>query len=137
LGQHPENLRMDWSRRVVVEIDAHRRGNPGRTSMRRMALVVVATLGLVVPNIVADETTPPQPATPAAAASPAPTQPKAPALDPGQQKLTRRESKERVKNLSDQWREFLQDVEPIMLPQELDTFLTLETDPQREIYTVE
>ena len=78
--------------------------------MRRMALVVLATLGLVVPNIVADETNPPQPATPAPATSPAPAQPKAPALDPGQQKLTRRERKERIKNLSDQWREFLQDV---------------------------
>jgi Ca-activated chloride channel family protein len=102
--------------------------------MTRMALVVVATLGLIVSNIVADETTPPQPAP---AASPAAPAQKPPAQDPGQQKLTRRERKERIKNLSDQWRQFLQDVEPIMLPQELDTFLTLETDPQREIYTVE
>src|SRR5437764_7300460 len=60
---------------------------------------------------------------------------KAPAKqDPGIRKLSRRERKDRIKNLSDKYREFLQDVEPIMQDSELDTFLLLETDPQRDIY---
>ncbi|PYQ50461.1 MAG: hypothetical protein DMF59_10780 [Acidobacteria bacterium] len=42
-----------------------------------------------------------------------------------------------IKNLSDKYREFLQDVEPIMQDSELDTFLMLETDAQREIYITE
>jgi len=105
--------------------------------MKRFTVALVAMLGFVVPNIVADESNPPQPPTPAPAASPAPAPEKPPTQDPGQQKLTRRERKERIKNLPDKWREFLQDVEPIMMPQELDTFLILETDPQREIYEVE
>ncbi len=60
-----------------------------------------------------------------------------PAQDSGVRKLSRRERKEKIAALSDQYRQFLQDVEPIMLPTELDTFLMLETDPQREIYVTE
>jgi Ca-activated chloride channel family protein len=70
---------------------------------------------------------------PAAAAEPK----KDPAADPGVRKLSRRERKDKIKNLSDKYRQFLEDVEPIMLPTELDTFLVLETDAQREIYIVE
>ena len=50
------------------------------------------------------------------------------------QKLTRSEQKERIKNLADKYRQFVLDVEPIMQPEELDTFLQLESDPQRDLY---
>ena len=50
------------------------------------------------------------------------------------QKLSRSERKERIKNLSDQYRQFLTDVDPIMQPEELDTFLQLESDAQRNLY---
>jgi len=48
--------------------------------------------------------------------------------------LSRADRKERIKNLSDKYRQFLQDVEPVMQPEELDTFLQLESDPQRDLY---
>ena len=54
--------------------------------------------------------------------------------DPGVRKLSRRERKDRIAKLEEQYREFLTDVEPIILPQEVDAFLALETNPQREIY---
>ncbi|HYS52138.1 MAG TPA: VWA domain-containing protein [Thermoanaerobaculia bacterium] len=50
------------------------------------------------------------------------------------QKLSRGERKERIKNLSDKYRQFLTDVDPIMQPEELDTFLQLESDAQRDLY---
>jgi len=58
----------------------------------------------------------------------------APPADPGARKLSRRERKERIAALGDKYRQFLTDVEPIMQPSELDTFLVLETDPQRDVY---
>ncbi|HEY4642539.1 MAG TPA: VWA domain-containing protein [Thermoanaerobaculia bacterium] len=60
-----------------------------------------------------------------------------PPQDSGIRKLGRRERKEKIAALPEQYRQFLQDVEPIMMPTELDTFLILETDAQREIYIVE
>jgi Ca-activated chloride channel family protein len=57
--------------------------------------------------------------------------------EPGIRKLSRRERKERIKNLGEKYRQFLTDVEPIMQPSELDTFLMLETDPQRDLYIAE
>jgi Ca-activated chloride channel family protein len=57
--------------------------------------------------------------------------------EPGVRKLSRRERKERIKNLAERYRQFLADVEPIMQQSELDTFLLLETDPQRDIYITE
>src|SRR2546423_3488568 len=62
---------------------------------------------------------------------------KAPKQDPGIRKLSRRERKERIKSLGEKYRQFLADVEPIMQSSELDTFLLLETDPQRDIYITE
>jgi VWFA-related protein len=56
------------------------------------------------------------------------------ALAEPQKALSRSERKERVKNLSDKYRQFLAEVEPIMQPEELDTFLRLESDPQRDLY---
>jgi len=46
--------------------------------------------------------------------------------------LSRGERKERVRRLSEHYQQFLRDVEPIMQPEELDNFLRLESDPQRE-----
>ncbi len=84
--------------------------------MKRTALTVVLTLTLAAPNILAQD-------------RPADKPPQAPAKttdgskpDPGIRKLSRRERKERIKNLSDKYRQFLTDVEPIMQPSELDTF---------------
>jgi Ca-activated chloride channel family protein len=76
---------------------------------------------------------------PAQAAPPAPTPPPDAKAKPDQgvRKLSRRERKDRIKNLSDKYRQFLNDVDPILNPAELDTFLILETDPQREIYITE
>ena len=48
--------------------------------------------------------------------------------------LSSTERKERVKNLSDKYRQFLAEVEPIMQPEELETFLLLESDAQRDLY---
>jgi Ca-activated chloride channel family protein len=49
-------------------------------------------------------------------------------------KLSRRERKERTAKLSDTYRQFLIDVEPIMQQTEIDTFLVLESDAQRDLY---
>jgi VWFA-related protein len=48
--------------------------------------------------------------------------------------LTRRERKDRVASLSEKHRQFLLDVEPILTPTERDTFLRLESDPQRDAF---
>ena len=60
-----------------------------------------------------------------------------PALDPGQRKLSRHERKERMKNLPEKYRQFLEEVDPIILPTEIDTFLLLETDAQRDAWITE
>jgi Ca-activated chloride channel family protein len=49
-------------------------------------------------------------------------------------KLSRSERKDRIKSLNDKYRQFLSEVEPIMHPEELDTFLQLESDAQRDLY---
>lgn len=51
-----------------------------------------------------------------------------------EKRLSRRERKDRIAKLTDQYRQFLADVEPIIQPPERDTFLKLETDPQREAF---
>jgi Ca-activated chloride channel family protein len=125
--------------------------------MNKTVLSITASLCLAASNIVAQSNppsppaaggTPVQPPTtstaaadpqqppPAAAAAP-PTPRRKDAPDPGVRKLSKRERKDRIAKLSDTYREFLRDVEPIMLPTELDTFLVLETDPQRDIYVTE
>jgi Ca-activated chloride channel family protein len=48
--------------------------------------------------------------------------------------LSRSERKERIRHLGDKYRQFLIDVEPIIAPEEQDTFLQLESDPQRDLY---
>ena len=58
----------------------------------------------------------------------------APLFADEQKPLTRREQKDRIAKLSDAHRQFLLDVEPILLKTEKDTFLRLETDPQRDAF---
>ena len=89
----------------------------------------VTNAPLLAKNPADDGSTSVPPQKPAAAAETAPKP-----ADVGTRKLSRRERKERIKNLADKYREFLTDVEPIMQPAELDTFLLLETDPQRDLY---
>jgi len=79
----------------------------------------------------------PQPAPAAAAPASAPAPEAKAKPDQGVRKLSRRERKDRIKALGEKYRQFLTDVDPIMNPAEFDTFLILETDPQREIYITE
>src|SRR3954449_1814724 len=79
----------------------------------------------------------PQPAQAAPAPAPAPPPDAKAKPDQGVRKLSRRERKDRIKSLGEKYRQFLNDVDPIMNPAELDTFLILETDPQRDIYITE
>lgn len=93
--------------------------------MKRTALAAFAVaLILVTPNIVAQSSNSGDASKPQQQA-------------PGVRKLSRRERKERIKSLSDKYRQFLQDVEPIMQDSELDTFLLLETDAQRDVYIID
>ncbi len=97
--------------------------------MNRSVLAACLTILFAGSNIVAQTGTPaPPPDTPKQAA-------RAPQQDPGVRKLSRRERKDRISKLSEKYRQFIEDVEPIMQPTELDTFLILETDAQRDLYT--
>jgi Ca-activated chloride channel family protein len=97
---------------------------------RFMALIAVLYAVFATTTIVAQSNNPPAPAPPADAKKSGPA-------DPGVRKLSRRERKDKIKSLPEAYRQFLQEVEPIMLPTELDTFLILETDPQRDIFITE
>lgn len=57
--------------------------------------------------------------------------------DRGIRKLSRRERKERTARLEERHREFLDDVNPIIMPTELDTFLLMDNDAQREAFMVD
>jgi Ca-activated chloride channel family protein len=48
--------------------------------------------------------------------------------------LTKRERKDRVAALAEKHRQFLMDVEPIIIQTERDTFLKLDTEPQRDAF---
>jgi Ca-activated chloride channel family protein len=52
-------------------------------------------------------------------------------------KLTRRERKQRVEKLQLRHQEFVADVEPIILPAEVDMFLSLESDADRDTFVDE
>ncbi len=101
--------------------------------MNKIAVAVVA-VALAVPIIAQTDPPAKQDPQPQPAAT---SKQKDPTADPGIRKLSRRERKDRIKNLADKYQTFLQDVEPIILPQELDTFLILETDAQRDVWIVE
>jgi len=100
--------------------------------MKTIVAAFAVALVFAAPNTFADGNNP-QPAKPLDPTVSAPPPPQ----DPGVRKLSRRERKDRVAKLTEPYQQFLTDVEPIMLPQELDTFLILETDPQRDIYITE
>ncbi len=93
--------------------------------MKRSALAVGFAILFAATNILA------QPANPAPPADP---QQKPPQQDPGVRKLSRRERKDRIAKLPDQYRQWLLDVDPIILPTEVDAFLVLETDAQRDVF---
>lgn len=48
--------------------------------------------------------------------------------------LTKRERKDRIAALAEKHRQFLMDVEPIIIATERDTFLKLDTEPQRDAF---
>ncbi|MFP5248038.1 MAG: GWxTD domain-containing protein, partial [Thermoanaerobaculia bacterium] len=52
-------------------------------------------------------------------------------------KLSKRERKQRTEKLEARHQDFLADVEPIILPAELDLFLMLESDAQRDSFVDE
>lgn len=58
-------------------------------------------------------------------------------FEPALRKLSRRERKERTSKLPIKHQDFLTEVEPIILQTELDTFLTLDTDEQRDAFVDE
>jgi Ca-activated chloride channel family protein len=97
-----------------------------------MGLIAAVVLAFGVSNIPAQTNNPAE-----GAKAPAAEKKKDPAQDPGVRKLSRGERKDRMKALSDKWRQWLEEVDPIILPAEVDTFLILETDAQREAYVTE
>src|SRR6185369_12444821 len=124
---------MDSRGGVVIEIDAHGE-RPMRADgqqiadsnvNRRISCYLLSAICCLTWSILA-QTPPPDPKKDAP-----------PPQDSGVRKLSRRERKEKIAALPEKYRQFLQDVEPIIMPTELDAFLMLETDAQREIYIVE
>jgi Ca-activated chloride channel family protein len=99
--------------RIAVEVNPHR------------LLVTIFAIAVAV-NTFGQDAVPPK-------AEPPKSDPAATAGDTVR-KLSRRERKERIAKLEERHRTFLKDVEPIMLGQELDAFLILETNAQREVY---
>ena len=78
---------------------------------------------------------PPEIATAQQTSQPATSRPGVdPTDDPGVEKLSRRERKDRIAKLDQKYRDFLRDVEPIMIPAELNNFLAMESDAQRDAY---
>jgi len=57
-----------------------------------------------------------------------------PAKPAAEQKLSRSERKKRLAALPQKYKDFLNDVDPIMQPSERDTFLLLESDAHRELF---
>lgn len=86
--------------------------------MKTKALAVSLTLALAT-TILGQEPTPPQ------------ERPEA------IRKLSKRERRERLSKLEERHRDFVRDVEPILLPAELDLFLSLEKDTDRDTFVDE
>jgi Ca-activated chloride channel homolog len=93
--------------------------------MKRSAVAFLFAILLAAGPILAQTSTPPAQSDPNA---------KPAQQDPGIRKLSRRERKDRIAKLPDKYRQWLEDVEPIILPSETDAFLILDTDAQRDIY---
>lgn len=85
--------------------------------MNKTALALAAILAFPIAALAADDK--PQPAAKASSEK---------------KKFTRAEKKERIAKLPDKHRQFLLEVDPIILPDEIDTFLRLETDAQRDLF---
>jgi Ca-activated chloride channel family protein len=100
--------------------------------MIRQFLALTALLSLAASNAPA-ATNNPEPAAKPDTTAPA-TITADPAVTPGIEKLSKRERKERIAKLGQKHRDFLRDVEPIMIDTELNTFLILESDAQRDAY---
>lgn len=101
--------------------------------MKRSALAAVLTIAFATTSVGFADTPPtPQPAKPAAKADKKDDKPQPPGA--GVRKLSRRERKDKIAKLDEKYRQFLIEVDPIILPTETDTFLILETDPQRDIF---
>src|SRR5260221_7198212 len=98
--------------------------------MPRIAVALFLLLPLAAPNTFAADNNPP----PAPQAQTPPDAKPQPHQDPGTRKLSRRERKERIAKLPEKYQQFLIDTEPIIQPTELDTFLILESDAQRDLY---
>ncbi|MGK2855936.1 MAG: VWA domain-containing protein [Thermoanaerobaculia bacterium] len=60
-----------------------------------------------------------------------------PTQSPGVRKLSRRERKEALRELHEKYRDFLNSVEPIILSDEENAFLVLESDAQRDVFIQE
>ena len=108
--------------------------------MRKLLFALILAFSLSSFNVAAQTdspTKPPEGEKPSAATGETPEGKKHPTADPGTRKLSRRERKERIQALSEKYRQFLKDVEYIMMPTELNTFLILESDPQRDLYIEE
>jgi len=98
---------------------------------------IVALVALCSLNASAQDNNP----APAKASEPARTQASQPATnptqDPGMRKLSRRERKEAIRQLPEKYRDFLDKVEPIIMPDEQNAFLILESDAQRDVFIEE
>ncbi|HXI11223.1 MAG TPA: VWA domain-containing protein [Thermoanaerobaculia bacterium] len=105
----------------------------------KKTIALICSLNFVVANVSSQTNNPPA-IEPPRVTTPQATAPEAqkPALDPindpGVRKLSRRDRKDRIKNLTETYQNFLKDVEPIIMPTELNAFLQLESDAQREVY---
>ncbi|MBI2212797.1 MAG: VWA domain-containing protein [Acidobacteria bacterium] len=101
--------------------------------MIRTAAIVLLT-ALCTLNATAEDNNPSS----SKASEPGKTQAAQPAKDatqdPGLRKLSRRERKEAIRELTEKYRDFLDKVEPIILPDELNAFLLLESDAQRDVF---
>ncbi|MFN2442302.1 MAG: VWA domain-containing protein [Thermoanaerobaculia bacterium] len=93
-------------------------------TLRMIAVFLVSALAAVNTG---GQTNNPEPAQ-AAVSRPDPTQ------TPGIRKLSRSEKRTRTRALAEQYRDFLRDVEPIIMEEELNTFLLMESDAQRDLF---
>ncbi|HVT03805.1 MAG TPA: VWA domain-containing protein [Thermoanaerobaculia bacterium] len=99
--------------------------------MKRLLIVMVVLSAAINTHAQSNNPAPPKEAGQPAATTVDPSR------DPGVRKLTRRERKEALKNLQERFQQFLKDVEPIIQPTEVDTFLILESDAQRDRFIEE
>ena len=90
-----------------------------------MKRAIAAALSFAFATTILAQTTPPPSKEDAAKSAP-----------PGQgiRKLSKRQRREKINGLDVRFQDFLADVEPILLPTEIDTFLILDTDAQRDAF---